>query len=146
MGDFRQLSSNVLASPQIGLNEVAEAIEQGVTLIINNRPDGESPDQIGGCEIEAAALQGGINYLAIPIGPSGFNESQVVAMQEALTACTGKALAYCRSGTRSTFLWSLAESRAGSDPDEIAKSAAQVGYDVSPIRAAMDALFAQNPT
>ena len=57
-GHFRRLAL-MLAGPQIGLNEVAEAIEQGVTLIINNHPDGKSPDQIE-CEIEAAAL-GGIN-------------------------------------------------------------------------------------
>ena len=50
----------------------------------------------------------------------------------------GTVLAYCRSGTRSTLLWSLAQAKAGKDPDAIARSAAEAGYDVSPVRPAMD--------
>ena len=51
---FRRLTDTVLASPQIGAADVAEAAAQGVTLIINNRPEGESDDQTPGAEIEAA--------------------------------------------------------------------------------------------
>jgi subfamily B ATP-binding cassette protein MsbA len=52
---FHKLSDRVLASPQIGLTDIAAAAAQGVTLIVNNRPEGESEDQIRGAEIEAAA-------------------------------------------------------------------------------------------
>ncbi len=143
MADFRQLSPQMLASPQIGQQEVAEAASQGVTLIINNRPDGESPSEPQGAEIEAAAHAAGIEYCAIPIGSAGFSEPQVEAMQQALAEAEGKVLAYCRSGTRSTLLWSLAQARSGIDPDEIAAIARNAGYDVSPVRAAMDVLAAQ---
>ena len=68
MSDFRVLSPTMLASPQIGPAEVAEAADQGVSLVINNRPDGESPDEPQGPEIEAAARAAGLDYLAIPIG------------------------------------------------------------------------------
>ena len=51
---FRKLTDTVFASPQIGLGEVAEAKGMGVTLVINNRPEGESDDQTPGPEIEAA--------------------------------------------------------------------------------------------
>jgi uncharacterized protein (TIGR01244 family) len=43
----------------------------------------------------------------------------------------GPVLAYCRSGTRSTLLWSLAHARGGRAPDEIAADAARAGYDVA---------------
>jgi uncharacterized protein (TIGR01244 family) len=85
-----------------------------------------------------------MDYLAIPIGHSGFSEPQVEAMQNALAATDGKVLGYCRSGTRSTLLWSLAQARAGGDPEEIAAAARNAGYDVSPVRASMDMLAAQS--
>ena len=143
MADFRQLSETMLASPQIQVADLESAAAQGVTLIINNRPDGEAPEEPQGAEIEAAARAAGIDYLAIPIGHSGFSEPQVEAMQQALTEASGKVLGYCRSGTRSTLLWSLAKARAGVDPELIAVSARDAGYDVSPVRAAMDMLAAQ---
>ena len=83
---FRQLSPRVFASPQIGLDEVAEAARQGIGLIVNNRPEGESDDQVSGAEIEAAARAAGIAYVAIPVTHAGFSESQVRAMAEAQNA------------------------------------------------------------
>lgn len=143
MNDFRILSEIVLASPQITVEDIAAAKDQEVTLVINNRPDGEADDQPPGAEIEAAARAAGLDYVAIPIGGSGFGEAQVQAMAEALDKAEGKALAYCRSGTRSTLLWSLAQARAGRDPDEIASAAAEAGYDVAPVRPAIDMLAAR---
>ena len=144
MSDFRQLSDSMLASPQIQLADIPQAVAAGVTLVINNRPDGEAPDEPQGAEIEAAVRAAGMDYLAIPIGHSGFSEPQVEAMQNALAATDGKVLGYCRSGTRSTLLWSLAQARAGGDPEEIAAAARNAGYDVSPVRASMDMLAAQS--
>ena len=143
MSDFRSLSATMFASPQISPEDISEAAKQGFTLVINNRPDGEAPDEPQGPEIEAAARAAGLGYIAIPIGGSGFSEPQVAAMQEALDASEGKVLAYCRSGTRSTFLWSLAQARAGGDPEEIAAAAQAAGYDVASIRPALDMFASQ---
>ena len=143
MPDFRTLSDSVLASPQIALEDIETAKAAGVTLIINNRPDGEEPSAPQGDAIATAAEAAGLGYLAIPIGHSGFSETQVEAMIEALAAAEGKVLAYCRSGTRSTLLWSLAQARNGVNPDEITRAAMAAGYDVSPIRPMMDMLAAR---
>lgn len=140
---FRKVTENVFASPQIGLGEVQEAADMGVTLVINNRPEGESDDQTPGPEIEAAARAAGMDYLAIPVTHAGFSEGQVKAMAEALAANQGPVLAYCRSGTRSTLLWALAEASQGGDPETIAASAAQAGYDISSIRPLVDMLAAK---
>lgn len=143
MSDFRKLSGTMLASPQLRLDDIASAAAAGVTLIINNRPDGEEPGAPQGAEIEAAARAAGIDYRAIPVRPGGFDESQAAAMQEALERARGTVLAYCRTGTRSTLLWALAQARAGADPVAIGAAAENAGYDVAPVRAAMDALAAQ---
>jgi uncharacterized protein (TIGR01244 family) len=140
---FRKITDQVYASPQIGLAEVAEAKAMGISLIINNRPEGESDDQTPGGEIEAASREAGIDYLAIPVTHAGFSEAQVSAMAEALAKASGPVLAYCRSGTRSTLLWALAEASKGGQPDDIAAKAAQAGYDISPVRAIVDMLAAR---
>ena len=142
MSQFRRLSERMLASPQITIEDVAAAKKLGVTLIVNNRPEGESDDQIPGAEIEAAARSAGIDYLAIPVGHSGFSHPQVARLAEAIEASDGTVLGYCRSGTRSTLLWALARSNMGDDPEALAAAAAQAGYDVAPVRPAMDALAA----
>ena len=110
MSEFRKLSDDFYASPQITPQEVSEAAAMGIALVINNRPDGEAPNQPAGADIEAATRAAGMDYLAIPIGSAGFSEPQVEKLQEALAASQGPVLGYCRSGTRSTLLWALAES------------------------------------
>ena len=140
---FRQLTDTVFASPQIGLDQVAEAKAQGIALIVNNRPEDESDDQTPGAEIEAAARAAGIGYVAIPVTHAGFSESQVTAMAEALRASPGPVLAYCRSGTRSTLLWALAEASRGVDPATLSAQAAEAGYDLAPVRAMVDMLAAR---
>jgi uncharacterized protein (TIGR01244 family) len=139
---FHKLTDDMLAAPQISLAEVAIAAAEGVTLIINNRPDDEAPDQPAGAEIAAAAKEAGVDYVAIPVTHAGFSVPQVEAMREALDSSAGKTLAFCRSGTRSTLLWALAEAFVGRDPHEIATEAASAGYNVEPIRTIMDAFAA----
>jgi uncharacterized protein (TIGR01244 family) len=142
MSDFRQLTPSFSASPQIGLDDVEEARVRGFALIVNNRPEGEAEDQVPGPDIEAAARAAGLGYAAIPITHAGFSEEQVRTMAELLEHASGPVLAYCRSGTRSTLLWSLAQALAGRDPGGIAADAAQAGYDVAPIQPLLEMLAA----
>ena len=104
----------------------------GIRLIVNNRPDGEEPGQPASAEIEAAARAAGLGYRHIPIG-GGFPSERIEAMALALEA--GPLLAFCRSGTRSTFLWALARAARGAPPEDSLAAAAAAGYDLGPIRA-----------
>ena len=141
---FRKLTESVYASPQIGLGDVAQAKALGVGLIVNNRPEGESGDQTPGAEIAAAAQAAGIDYVAIPVTHTGFSEPQVTAMRAALErAGDARVLAYCRSGTRSTLLWALAEASAGADPRVLAEAAAGAGYDLAPVAPMLEILAAR---
>lgn len=143
MSHFRRLSESVMASPQISLDDIDAAHLQGVTLIICNRPDDEDPGQLNSGLIRQAAAGKGIDYLWIPITGGQFGEPQVREMARALSAAEGKVLAYCRSGTRSTLLWALAEASKGADPDQLARQAEMAGYDLSPVRQGMDMLAAK---
>jgi uncharacterized protein (TIGR01244 family) len=142
VSDFRQLSEQVWASPQIDERDVRTAADRGFTLIINNRPEGESEDQVAGDVIERAAREAGLDYRAIPITHAGFSRTQVEEMESALGEAQGPVLAYCRSGTRSTLLWALAQAKAGVAPETVTQAASAAGYDVSPVRPVIDMFFA----
>ncbi|HEY0270870.1 MAG TPA: TIGR01244 family sulfur transferase [Sphingomonas sp.] len=136
---FRTLDETILVAGQISVDDVAAAAAQGVRTIINNRPDGEQPGQPAAAEIEAAARAAGLGYVHIPVDHSGFSPEQVEAMTAAL-ALPAPALAFCRSGTRSTYLWSLARGAAGDAPAEIAAKAANAGYDISGLMPVIESL------
>jgi uncharacterized protein (TIGR01244 family) len=131
---FRKLDDSISVAAQIGVDQVAEAKAQGFTAIINNRPDDEQPGQPAGADLAAAAAAAGLAYTAIPIDHSGFRPESVEAMAEALAAAGGPVLAFCRSGTRSTWAWALARAQAGDDVETLIAKAADAGYDLSGLR------------
>ena len=129
---FRRIDERVLVAGQITANDLEAAKAEGVTMIVNNRPDGEEPGQPSSEEMETAAQATGLEYRHIPVG-SGYSANQVQAMGEALDAAEGPVLAFCRSGTRSTFLWALARAQKGDDAEALTRKAAGAGYDLTPI-------------
>lgn len=131
--NFHQLDDEVLVSGQIQPDDVSEAAALGVTIIVNNRPDGEEAGQPEGAEIEAAARSAGLDYRSIPVA-GGLGPDEIAAMTEVLGAADGKVLAFCRSGTRSTYLWALARSGQGADGAALLSKAAAAGYNLSPLR------------
>ena len=130
---FRQLDDAITVAGQIQPADIAEAAAAGYRLVINNRPEGEEPGQPAAADIEAAAKAAGMAYVAIPVDHSGMRRNQVDAMKQALEGADGPALAFCRSGTRSTFLWALARADMGDAPADLAAKAGAQGYDVSPL-------------
>lgn len=130
---FRKIDDSISVAPQISAADVQAAADQGFTMVINNRPDEEEPGQVPGDDIREAARAAGLAYVAIPISHGGFSANQVDAMRDALANAGGPVLAFCRSGTRSTFLWALAKGADGDDADTLLRKAAGAGYDISPI-------------
>ncbi len=130
---IRQLDDRTLVSGQVAPQEVAALAEQGVTMLVNNRPDGEEPDQPRAAELEEAAAQAGIAYRFVPI-MRGIGPADVEAMQEALgEAGDGKMLAFCRSGTRSALACALAQRGQGVSREDVEQRLSQAGFDSGPI-------------
>jgi uncharacterized protein (TIGR01244 family) len=131
MTDFRRVTDQLSVSPQIQVDDVDAAAEQGFLTIINNRPDGEDPAQPSGYEIEAAAQNAGLAYFHIPVR-GGPTPEQVETTQKVLDEAHGPVLAFCRSGTRSIVTWSLAQALAGVySRDELIRLGREAGYDLS---------------
>ena len=130
---LRRLDDRTSVSGQIRPEDVAGLAEAGVTMLINNRPDGEEPDQPPGADVEAAAEAAGISYRHVPI-IRGIGPADVEAMQDALEAAgAGRTLAFCRSGNRSALAWALAMRAQGRSREEVEQQVAAAGFNVAPI-------------
>ncbi|KJZ30527.1 NAD(FAD)-dependent dehydrogenase [Paracoccus sp. S4493] len=128
--DPRTLSPQFAVSPQITPQDIPALKAQGYRAIIANRPDGEGADQPTFAEIEAAAHAAGMQARYIPISGGMVGDDDVDAFRSALRAMPGPVLAYCRSGTRSATLWSLAQ--ADDMPlSQILAATSTAGYDLS---------------
>lgn len=128
--DVKRINDHLSVSPQINPEDIAAIKAQGFVAIINNRPDGESPDQPTSAHIEKVAQEAGLAYHYIPLGREGVSPDMVEKTKAVLEGSNGPVFAYCRSGTRSTTLWAL--SQAGEAPaEEIISAAANAGYDMS---------------
>jgi uncharacterized protein (TIGR01244 family) len=131
MTDFRRVTDDLSVSPQISLDDVAEAARLGFRTVINNRPDGEDPSQPQSADVEAAAKAAGLAYHYIPVrgGPTA---DQVEETRALLDEADGPVLAFCRSGTRSIVTWSLSQATSGArSRDDLIGLGRAAGYDLS---------------
>ena len=132
-------------SPQISVADVQTAAARGVTLIINNRPDGEMIGQPTSAEIAAAAEAAGVAYAYIPVDRRGITPDHLDAFDQAISEPhNGKTLAFCRSGMRSITVRSYAAARAGRPTADIIAEAAAAGYDLAGHAPALEALRTDN--
>ena len=131
---IRRLDDKVMVSGQIEPVDVPALAREGVTMIVNNRPDHEDAGQPLGGEIEAAAAEAGIAYRYIPI-QRGIGPGEVEAMREASEQCgDGAMLAFCRSGQRSALACGLAQREGGVEREEVERRIRTAGFDPAPIQ------------
>lgn len=132
MADIRKVTDSFAVAPQIDVDDFASIKEEGFTNIVNNRPDDETFGQMPSATAKVKSGEFGMEYTAIPIsGPNDFMKS-MRALNDAIASAEGPVLAYCRSGTRSISLWSLAQVKSGAETPESAMEKAQAaGYDLS---------------
>lgn len=95
-------------APQLAPEHMAAIAAHGFKTVINNRPDMEGgPDQPSSEVMKAAAEAAGLSYHYLPVVSGAITPQQVVQMAELVQAGPAPVLAFCRSGARSTQLWSL---------------------------------------
>ncbi len=128
--ELKRINDDVSVAPQISPDDMPAIRAAGFTTVINNRPDGEAPDQPTSETMRTAAEAAGLSYHFIPLGREGVSSQMVDEERAVLEGSDGPVLAFCRSGTRSTTLWALTQ--AGKMPaTEIVAQAAHAGYEMS---------------
>ena len=129
----RQLDEQTLVDGQISPADIAALKSEGVTFIVNNRPDGEDEGQPTSAEIEAAAAAAGVGYRHVPIA-RGMGPSDIEAMRDAMhAAASGKLLAFCRSGNRSTLAWAVAKSEDGMPRADLERCVEGAGFSLGAV-------------
>jgi uncharacterized protein (TIGR01244 family) len=130
---IRQLDETTLVSGQIAPEDVPDLKAQGVTMLVNNRPDNEDAGQPLSAHIEAAAQAAGLDYRHVPIA-RGLGPTDIDALREAMHAVgDGKMLLFCRSGNRSALAWAVARREDGAPREEVERAAAEAGIDLGPV-------------
>ncbi|WP_102107151.1 TIGR01244 family sulfur transferase [Oceaniglobus roseus] len=136
--DMNTLTDRYTVSGQIAPQDMAALRAAGFTMVICNRPDSEVTAAEDHEAMRGAAEAEGLAFVYNPVAGSGMTADNVAAQGEAVAAATGPVFAYCRSGTRSTFVWAM--SQAGRVPaEELIAAAARGGYSIEPLRPQLEA-------
>ena len=144
MTEIKSINEILSVSYQIDLSDLDAIHTMGVTTIIMNRPDYEEESQPETAPLKAKAAELGIIWVDIPVISGQFTLEAIEATADILQKSGQKTHAFCRTGTRSTFLWGLAEALSGDTPlDEIERCARAAGYDLTPARPMMEDLRAR---
>lgn len=103
------MSHQVSFAGQITPEQVQEIADQGFKTIINNRADGEAPDQPTSADIEAAAKAAGLAYKEISFAGSELNLQHVEDFADYFNQAEQPVLMFCRTGNRSNGLYEAAK-------------------------------------
>ncbi len=131
--EIRKLNDEISVAGQILPTDVSYIAQQGFKTILCNRPDGEVNDQPTIDAIKQAAEDCGLDIIFQPVLTSGITDQNIKEFSVITDNVKGPMLAFCRTGTRCTFLWALSESSKGRPADELITMAADAGYDLSSI-------------
>ena len=127
--DIKALTPNLSVSPQILASELQAVADAGFKALICNRPDGEGADQPSFDEIAQAAAALGLQASYLPAETGKVRDEDGKAFGTLLSTLPGPVLAYCRTGMRSTTMWSLSQSGVTPLP-QILEAGRKAGFDM----------------
>ena len=121
---------------------MAELAAAGFKTVINNRPNGEVPAELHSDTMRQAAEDAGLVYIENPVINGAMTMDMVSAQRAAIENSQGPVFAWCRSGTRSAIVWSLAQAGTRGSA-EIVDLVSKAGYDIPGMIPQLDALADQ---
>jgi len=137
--DIRPLTDRYSVSPQINPDDLVEIAAAGYCMVINNRPCAEIPPSHQSDVMEKAAQAAGLEYVVLPVTHDTLGPELATAQKEACDQADGPVLAYCASGTRSTYVWAMGH--AGEvGLNEMVSAASRHGYDLTPLTSYLNSL------
>ncbi len=125
-----KINDQLSISGQLEVSDMEGLLQEGVELIVCNRPDSEVADQPLFADLAAAAAACGIEAISIPFKPGAIEATQVAEMIR-LQEGGMRMHAFCRSGSRSFNLYAAAHASRGLPKEEILQQAEKVGIAVT---------------
>ena len=110
--EITKLNDAVSVSPQLELGDVTALAKAGFKSIICNRPDKEEGSHPRSAAVAEAATKAGLQFAYVPAVSGAITGQDGEKMAAALATLPAPALAYCRSGARSTQLTEMAQAAA----------------------------------
>lgn len=127
--EINRIHDMLSVAGQIDAGDVQAIVGAGFKSILCNRPNNEGLNQPDYEGVEEAAKQAGLEFIYQPVVSSAIRDMDIDDFAQAYDNLPKPVLAYCRTGTRCTALWSL--SQAGQrDLNEILNMAADAGYNM----------------
>lgn len=123
------LTDSVGVAGQVQPGDMPAIAEAGYQVVINNRPDGESPGQPSSADIAEAAHAAGLEYHYYPLNAMNYPGDDPAAMAALFDDDSRPVFAFCRSGTRSSNLW--ISTRGADAVDSARRRARDLGFDIS---------------
>lgn len=128
--DIKQVTPEFSISGQITSADLDTLRQQGVEVLICNRPDQEAADQPAFAEIASAAQALGMDAHQVPFASGKLTPELTRQFADCLQS--GKRThAFCRTGNRSFTVYAAHLASSGSSRESILSLAASVGIDVA---------------
>ena len=139
---MKKLYKHIFVAGQITASDFPILVENGIKVIINNRPDQEEPGQLPSTEAEILAKEHGIEYHYLPMANGQpLPDNLVTDFKQIVNNTDNAILTHCRSGMRSSFLWALGQIEDGSiSVDEAISAAQNAGIPLANARAVLESV------
>ena len=139
---IEKIADYLYVSKQLDERFAKRAAQYGIKTVICNRPDDEEPNQPNFETVRKWLNDNGIeNVIYMPIVMDGIDDAALTQFQELVAKSPSPILAYCRSGTRSTMLWALNQTKRGVEVNSLIKAAELAGINLLPVRDKLDAAY-----
>ena len=135
-------SPQVTLSAQISVQDLQSLADDGVELVICNRPDDEASDQVSFDVIQQAAAALGMEAVLIAFKTGEMNHQHIESFSQLLSAGK-KTHAYCRTGNRSFCLYAAFHASTGRPEAEITALSKKFSFDITKI---ISPYYVRNPT
>lgn len=132
-----EITKQFSVSAELTESELDSLTKKGVDTLINVRPDNECENQISDQAWRTLAQKYHLHYAFIPVKPGNYTAKDIEAFKAALLQSSRRVHSFCRTGTRASHLWALANKDTLSFTD--LQAALEVhGFDLAVISAMFD--------
>lgn len=108
--NIKEIDPGFSVSDQLNEADLETLAGQGVTLVVNFRPDGEGGEaQPSSATLAAKAAALGMAYGYIPVIPNQINTEHTEQLKSLLENTAGPVIGFCRTGNRANQVYQLAK-------------------------------------